>query len=53
MLENQWEKFFLIGRTRTAYGGHRNFVHAKEFQRRIFLEIDQPETRIADGGHVC
>jgi hypothetical protein len=37
----------------TAYGSHRNFVHAKEFQRRIFLEIDLPETRIADGGHVC
>jgi hypothetical protein len=25
---------------------------AKWFQRR-FLEIDQPETRIACGGHVC
>jgi hypothetical protein len=23
------------------------------FQRRIFLEIDQSETRIACGGHVC
>ena len=30
-------------------------VHmAKQFQRRrIFLEIDQSETRIACGGHVC
>jgi len=29
-------------------------VHlAKWFQRRRFLEIDQPETRIAYGGHVC
>ena len=29
-------------------------VHlAKRFQRRIFLEIDQSETRIAYGGHVC
>ena len=28
-------------------------VHlAKEFQRRRFLEIDQPETRITYGGHV-
>jgi hypothetical protein len=28
-------------------------VHlAKQFQRR-FLEIDQPETRIAYGNHVC
>jgi hypothetical protein len=24
-----------------------------EFQRRRFLEIDQSETRIACGGHVC
>ena len=29
-------------------------VHlAKQFQRRRFLEIDQSETRIAYGGHVC
>jgi hypothetical protein len=29
-------------------------VHmAKQFQRKIFLEIDQSETRIACGGHVC
>jgi hypothetical protein len=29
-------------------------VHlAKRFQRRRFLEIDQPETGIACGGHVC
>ena len=29
-------------------------VHlAKQFQRRRFLEIDQSETRIACGGHVC
>jgi hypothetical protein len=26
---------------------------AKGFQRRRFLEIDQLETRIACGGHVC
>jgi hypothetical protein len=26
---------------------------AKRFQRRRFLEIDQPETTIACGGHVC
>jgi hypothetical protein len=26
---------------------------AKRFQRRNFLEIDQSETRIAYGGHVC
>jgi hypothetical protein len=29
-------------------------VHlAKQFQRRRILEIDQPETRIAYGSHVC
>jgi hypothetical protein len=29
-------------------------VHlAKRFQRRILLEINQPETRIAYSGHVC
>jgi hypothetical protein len=29
-------------------------VHlAKLFQRRRYLEIDQPETRIAFGSHVC
>jgi hypothetical protein len=26
---------------------------AKRFQRKIFLEIDQSEKRIACGGHVC
>ena len=26
---------------------------AKQFQRGTFLEIDQPETRIAYEGHVC
>jgi hypothetical protein len=26
---------------------------AKRFQRKRFLEIDQAETRIACGGHVC
>jgi hypothetical protein len=33
---------------------HQISVHlAKQFQRRRFLEIDQPETRIACGSHVC
>ena len=26
---------------------------AKRFQRKIFLEIDQSEIRVACGGHVC
>jgi len=33
---------------------HQVSVHlAKQFQRRRFLEIDQPETRIAYRNHVC
>jgi hypothetical protein len=33
---------------------HQVSVHlAKQFQRRRFLEIDQSETRIACGSHVC
>jgi hypothetical protein len=33
---------------------HQISVHlAKLFQRRRFLEINQPETRIAYGSHVC
>ena len=33
---------------------HQITVHlAKQFQRRRFLEIDQSETRIVCGGHVC
>jgi hypothetical protein len=31
-----------------------SMVHlAKQFQRRRILEINQPETRIAYGSHVC
>jgi hypothetical protein len=33
---------------------HQVSVHlVKQFQRRRFLEINQPETRIAYGSHVC
>jgi hypothetical protein len=33
---------------------HQVLVHlAKQLQRRRFLEIDQSETRMACGGHVC
>ena len=33
---------------------HQVSVHlATQFQRRRFLEIDQPETRIAYDSHVC
>jgi hypothetical protein len=37
-----------------ATASHQFSVHlAKQFQRRRFLEINQPETRIAYGSHVC
>jgi hypothetical protein len=29
------------------------FILAQKFQRRRFVKIDQSETRIACGGHVC
>ena len=33
---------------------HQILVHlTKQLQRRILIEIDQPETRIAYGSHVC
>jgi hypothetical protein len=33
---------------------HHILVHlAKQFQKRRFLEINQPETRIGYGSHVC
>jgi hypothetical protein len=33
---------------------HQVSVHlATQFQKRRFLEINQPETRIAYGSHVC
>jgi hypothetical protein len=35
-------------------GSHQLLVHlAEQFQRRRFLEINQPETRIAYGSHFC
>ena len=35
-------------------GSHQVSVHlAKQFQRRRFLEINQPATRIVYGSHVC
>ena len=45
---------------RQSYGGPSidascKILHylVKWFQRRTFLEIDQPETRVVYGGHVC
>ena len=57
-----WEPCLLTDRNKMSniYRGHsieasyQVSVHLdKRFQRRRFLEIDQPETRIAYGGHVC
>jgi hypothetical protein len=41
-------------RVPSIYVSYKVSVHlAKQFQRRRFLEIDQSETSIAYGGHVC
>jgi hypothetical protein len=44
-----------IGNACSSIGAsHQILVHlAKQLQRRRFLEIDKPETRIAYGNHVC
>jgi hypothetical protein len=47
-------------RNEQSYRGHAidasyqvSVYLAKQFQRRRFLKIDQSETRIACGGHIC
>jgi hypothetical protein len=41
-------------RTFQGYASYQISIHlAKRFQRRSFLEINQSETRIDCGGHVC
>jgi hypothetical protein len=44
-----------LGNTEPSIGAsHHILVHlAKQFQKRRFLEINQPETRIGYGSHVC
>ena len=38
----------------SIHASYQLSVHlAKRFQRRRFLKIDQSETRIAYGGHIC
>jgi len=65
--EQPSEDFFFISANQTQelpIGDHVFFVHSewydkadkgpsKRFQMIRFLEIDQLETRIANGGHVC
>jgi hypothetical protein len=48
--------FFLISKTNMATRGNSTrfwFIWLSSFRGEDFKEIDQPETRIACGGHVC
>jgi hypothetical protein len=48
------EKMSNIYRESSIDASYQVSIHlAKRFQRRRFLEIDQLETSIAYGGHVC
>jgi hypothetical protein len=48
------DKMSTIYRGPSIDASHQVSVHlAKQFQRKRFLEINQPETRIAYGSHVC
>jgi hypothetical protein len=48
-----WDEMSNLYRRPSIDASYQVPVHlAKQFQRRRFLEIDQPETRIAYGGHV-
>jgi hypothetical protein len=47
-----WDKINNLYRAPSIYVFYQVSVHLAQFQRR-FLEIDQSETRIAYGGHVC
>jgi hypothetical protein len=48
------DKMSNLYRGPSIYASYQVSVHlAKWFQRRRFLEIDQLETKIACGGHIC
>ena len=49
-----WDKISSLNRGPSINASYQVSIHmAKRFQRRTFLEIDQPESRIAYLGHVC
>jgi hypothetical protein len=48
-----WDKINNLYRAPSIYVSYQVSVHLAQFQRRRFLEIDQSETRIAYGCHVC
>jgi hypothetical protein len=49
-----WDEMSKLYRGPSIDASYQVSVHlAKRFQRRRFLEIDQSETRIASGNHVC
>ena len=53
-LSTDQDKMSILYRGPSIDVSYQVSVHlAKRFQRRRFLEIDQSETRIACGGHVC
>ena len=54
MFVNDRDKMNIPYREPSIDASYQVSVHlAKQFQRRRFLEIDQSETRMACGGHVC
>jgi hypothetical protein len=54
MFVNDQDKMSNLYREPSIDASYQVSVHlAKRFQRRRFLEIDQLETRIACGSHIC
>ena len=54
MFVNDRDKMSNLYREPSIDASYQVSVHlAKRFQRRGFLEIDQLETRIAFGSHIC